>query len=352
MNERERCVNGYDVIQNWCRTRRPDCAFEGRTLADFRRWRDAFRRRYRGCLGAWPEKTPLRATVTAAEDRGDHIRKRVLYDSSSGVTVPAFLLEPKGLSRGERRPAILAAHGHGAGKMDVVGATAELGTKAQLQTAQRLQYAYGLDAVRRGYIVIAPDFMPFGERRPPEEWSRSTRDACNITDLAWQYFGHPLITQNIWDGMRAVDVLLKLPNVDARRIGVIGLSFGGTMATHLLINDRRIRAGVVSGYVSTVRGDALNMRGKGNTCGAQHVPRLLLYGDIADMLGLAAPKPVLFETGRKETCFHFPDMDRACRHVRSIYRAAGYADRIARDIHPNDHQWSGKKAWSWLGKWL
>jgi hypothetical protein len=118
-----------------------------------------------------------------------------------------------------------------------------------------------------------------------------------------------------------------------------------------LINDRRVRAGVVSGYISTVRGDALGKRGKGNTCGAQHVPGLLSYGDIPDMMGLAVPKPVLYEMGRKETCFHYPDMRRAFAHLKRIYNAAEVPDRLAKDVHPHDHRWSGRKAWDWLRQW-
>jgi len=152
--------------------------------------------------------------------------------------------------------------------------------------------------------------------------------------------------------MRAVDVLAAHPRVDPRRLGVIGLSQGGTMSTHLLIADRRLRAGVVSGYISTVRGDALGPRGRGNTCGAQHVPGLLLHGDIPEMLGLACPKPILFEMGRQEGCFHYPDMITAYRRLRRIYAAAGRADCIASDIHPNGHQWSGARAWAWLERWL
>ena len=172
------------------------------------------------------------------------------------------------------------------------------------------------------------------------------------TNLAWQYFGRPLLTQSIFDGMRCVDVLAKHPHVDPRRMGVIGLSQGGTMASHLLINEPRLRAGVVSGYISTLRGDALTMRGCGNTCGAQHVPGLLRHGDLPDMLGLICPKPVLFEMGRQETCFHYPDMTKAYATVEKIYRAAGRSECIARDDHPNGHRWSGAKAWEWLEKWL
>ena len=352
MSAAEPGLTAYDSIQHWARTMKPDCAFEGEGRKDYMAWRRRFQPRYRGCIGPWPAPVPLRLRLRDVADQGDHVRKRVLYDSCAGVTVPAYLLEPKGLGRGEKRPALLAAHGHGAGACDIAGVTRENGSDAAKAKVARLNYEYALEAVRWGYVVIAPDWCPFGERTPPVEWTRASRDACNMTDLAWQYFGRSLLNQNIWDGMRAVDVLWNHPNVDRRRTGVIGLSFGGTMATHMLINDPRLRAGVVSGYISTIRSDALNMRGKGNTCGAQHVPGILRHGDIADMLGLAVPKPVLFEMGRNESCFHYPDMRRAYAHLKRIYEAAGRPECIDHDTHPNGHMWSGKKAWAWLEKWL
>ena len=353
MAKRKRNVNLYDVIEDWTKNWEPDCAFWGTTRPAFLQWQKKFRRHYRRCLGAWPERVALNLAVTRREVKPDHVREKILFDSSAGVTVPAYLLTPKGLGPREKRPGLLAAHGHGNGKNDIVGVTREKGSRKDIRLAKQLNYEYALEAVRRGYVVIAPDWCPFGERTPPDEWVRvPSRDVCNVTDLAWLYFGRPLLTQSIWDGMRAVDVLVGHPNVDRRRIGVIGLSQGGTMASHLLINDRRIRTGVVSGYISTIRGDALNMRGLANTCGAQHVPGLLQHGDIPDMLGLAVPKPILFEMGTAETCLHYPDMQRGYRHLRKIYQAAGAADRIAKDVYPGDHQWNGDSAWPWLERWL
>ena len=349
---KSRPINLYDVLQGWLKTRKPDCAFTGHTRQDFQDWRKAFRQHYRRCLGPWPQKVPSRLKTVERVDRDDHTREKVLFDSSPGVTVPAYVLIPKGLRRGERRPGILASHGHGNGKADVCGVTRESGDPDKIQGLDRLNYEYGLEAVRRGYVVIAPDWCPFGERRPPEWWVRPGRDACNITDLAWQYFGRPLITQSIWDGMRAVDVLVARRDVDPRRVGVLGLSQGGTMTTHLIANDRRLKAAVVSGYISTVRGDALGERGKGNTCGAQHVPGLLLHGDIPDILGLAAPKPVLCEMGEQETCFHFPDMKKAYAHLKRIYCAAGVVGRLDCETFPTNHRWRGNKAWEWLERWL
>lgn len=348
-----RRINAYDVLQGWMEEWKPDCLFDGATAGDYHAWRMEFSHHYRECLGPWPERVPLNVTFGEVQEREDHVRRHLVYDSSPGVSVPAWLLEPKGAKAGEPLPAVLACHGHGGGKDEIVGVSEEEGTEEERERVRQLNYTYAREAARRGYVVIAPDWLPFGERRPPDEWSRVPgRDPCNVVNMGWQYFGRPLITQNVWDGMRAVDVLLECPNVDGSRIGVIGLSYGGTMSTHLLINDERLRVGVVSGYVSTVRGDALNMRGKANTCGAQHVPRLLLHGDIPEMLGLAVPKPVLFEMGEQETCFHYPDMAEAYARLQRIYDAAGVGDRIKKDVFPRDHSWSGKKAWQWLESWL
>ena len=345
-------VNAYDIVQEWCRRVKPDCAFAGATKADFQKWRARFARHYRRCLGRWPGRVPPpRMRVLERVERDGYTREKIIFDSSPGVSVPAYLLIPEGIRPGERRPGILAAHGHGAGKASICGVTREQEPDPRVR-ARMVNNEYAVHAVKRGYVVIAPDWIPFGARRPPEWWTRERRDACDMSSMALQYFGRTLLAQNVWDGMRAVDVLREHPNVDPDRIGVIGLSYGGTMATHLLINDRRIKAGVVSGYVSTVRGDALGPRGKGNTCGAQYVPGLLLHGDIPDMLGLAVPKPVLFEMGKRETTFHFPDMIKAYRHLARIYRAAGAADRIGRDAFNGDHRWNGRRAWDWLARWL
>lgn len=343
-----RSVNFYDTVQWWTKHLRPDTAFTGSTKAGFRKWRRTFLPHYRGMLGPWPEAAKPNVEVTRTERLPGFTRTRIMFNSSPGVTVPAFLLEPAGLRKGEKRPGILAAHGHGNGKADICGTLLRGSPKSHLDWVRSLNYDYAVQAVKRGYIVIAPDWIPFGERKPPVWWYRSYRDVCDIANHAAMYFGRTLLAQNVWDGMRAVDILERHPNIDPQRLGVIGLSYGGTMATHLLVNDPRLKAGVVAGYISTVRGDALNRRGKGNTCGAQVVPHLLVHGDIPEMLGLACPKPVLCEIGTREDCFHYPDMVKAFRTAKRIWTAAGVPERLDADIFSGKHMWSGRKAWAFL----
>jgi len=341
-------VNAYDSVQAMARLVQPELAFSGSTAADYAAWRCRVQAAYSTLLGPWPEPVLPQLEVTEEVDCGDHVRVKLYYDSSPGVAVPAYLLVPKGVAPGEKRPGILAAHGHGQGKSDIVG----LGGEEREAFIAQLNYDYARQAVRRGYVVIAPDWLPFGERCPSIEWSRQGRDPCNVVGMCWQYFGRTLLAQNVWDGMRAVDILAARPEVDANRLAVLGLSYGGTMTTHLAINDPRLRVAVISGYLSTVRGDAITMRGKGNFCGSQHVPHLLRFGDIPEMAGLIAPKPLFIEAGLRDDCFEISDARQAYARLAAIYSAAGCADRLGREEFPGEHAWHGVGAWAWLERWL
>jgi dienelactone hydrolase len=170
--------------------------------------------------------------------------------------------------------------------------------------------------------------------------------------MASGYLGYHLLALQIWDGMRTVDYLQSRPEVDPDRLGVAGLSFGGTMTTYLAALEPRLKVACISGYLSTVKGDAMGMRGLGNFCGAQYMPGLLTLGDIPDVAGLIAPKPLLIEMGEQDTCFVIDDMRAAYAHLERIYAAAGASDRLDADIHPGPHAWSGRKAFDWFARWL
>ena len=331
-------VNAYDAVQAMAVSIGPDLAFSGSTVADYQAWRQSFLAAYGACLGPWPQPAHPETEIAESVDCGSHTRLRLYFNSTPNVTASAYVLVPTNIAPGERRPGVLACHGHGNGKDDVVGLNPD-------SHARRVDHA--LQAVERGYVVMVPDWLPFGERRPPKEWWQGC-DCCNVTGLAWQYFGYTLQAQNVWDGMRALDVLIARPDVDAERLAVLGSSYGGTMALHLAVNDPRLKAAAVSCYLSTVREDAITTRGQSNFCGAQHVPGLLLHGDIAEMAGLIAPKPLLIIAGQRDDCFIVEDVRRAYSRLARIYAAAGCADRLEYNEHDGPHGWRGDYAWPWL----
>ena len=342
-------INVRDSINAMLKTK-PKMSFNGSTKDDWKLWRKTFRRQLLKNLGRFPDRVPLNPEILETSEEDGYRRERVVFDSERFASVPAYVFVPNDLKSGEKRPGILAAHGHGRGKIDVAGIASS--EKEYRQFILPLNYDYARKFARKGYVVIAPDWRCFGEREPDHGWIRDNRDKCNVSYLAYGYFGYHMLTLNIWDGMRTLDYLQSRPEVDPRRIGMVGLSFGGTMTTYLSALDRRIKAAVVSGYVSTVRGDALTDRGKGNTCGSQYSPGLLRYGDIADVAGLIAPRPLLVEMGEKDTCFVIDDARKAYRRLSRIYSAAGVKQKLDKDIFPGTHAFSGAKAFDWFAKWL
>jgi dienelactone hydrolase len=340
-------LSPFDAVMAMIADATPRLRCEAATREQWQTWRIAFEAALRANLGKTPQPVPLNAEVTERVDCGDHWRERVLFDTTAWDTVPAYVLVPKDLAPGERRPGVLAAHGHGPGKSDLVGSD-----PAREERVLANNDDYARQFVRRGYVVVAPDWRGFGERQSPAQWVRSGRDRCNVNYMAYGYFGYHLLTLQIWDGMRTLDYLASRPEVIPDRIGCVGLSFGGTMTTYLAALDSRVRVACISGYISTVAGDAMTLRGNGNFCGAQYSPGLLDIGDIPDVACLIAPRPLLVEMGAGDTCFVIEDAQAAYSRVERLYRAIGAGDKIAADVFDGGHRFSGAMAFDWFARWL
>ena len=166
---------------------------------------------------------------------------------------------------------------------------------------------------------------------------RPGRDGCNVAYLALGYFGYQLMQLNISDGQRCLDYLQSLPEVDERRLGCMGCSFGGTMTTYISALDQRVKAAVIVCYLSTLT-DALNDRGRGNTCGSQFMFGLRKAGDIADVAGLIAPRACMVQIGSDDMCFIESDALAAFRQLENIYTASGQRERLVLDHFQGEHE--------------
>ena len=343
------------TIEQYClarlKSRKPLLPFPFSAPKNHPAWRRKFRAALWREFGEMPRKVPLRPRVIERKDMGEYIREKVILQTERFMSMPAWVLIPKKSTlraKNGRLPAILAAHGHGFGKDPIVGETQ--GNPDIAKQLEHLNYDYAREAALRGYFVIAPDWREFGERADRQEWIRAGRDRCNVAGLAVEYFGVHLLGLDVWDGMRGIDYLQSRSEVDPKRIGCLGLSFGGTMTTYLTAFDDRIRVACISGYVSTL-GNAIGPR-LGNFCGSQAMPGLLKYGDIPDVVLLAAPRPLCIEIGLREDCFQASDMLKAARYVQRGYKAIKAADRVIVDAFEGKHQWSGRKSWDWFERWL
>ena len=94
--------------------------------------------------------TPSNPRITETVQCEGYRRQRVEIDTEPGVTMPLYVLIPDGLTG--TAPGLLAPHGHGsAGKLAVAGIRGL--HPAVDETIVKHNYAYGVQAVRRGWPV-------------------------------------------------------------------------------------------------------------------------------------------------------------------------------------------------------
>jgi len=346
---KQRLLAGYDMIR--ARFERAPRRLAYVAGASFEDWRVRFKQKVLELIGPFPEAVPLRTEVVEEETINDFveagiqpfIQSKIVYDTEPFGSCVAQLLVPGGIKHGERRPAVLCAHGHGSGKHQMIGFDQSTWQPKNGSPPGAPNYeAAAVHLVKLGYVVIAPDWRAFGERALDPEYTRKGRDPCNVLHMSFGYFGFTLLGLNVWDAMRSIDVLQSMPQVDPGRIGMVGKSYGGTMTTYTTALDDRIKAACISGYLSSLD-DAMSRRGLGNYCGAQYLPGLLEWGDIPDVVGLIAPRPLLIEAGNRDDCFVFPDTTKAYERLAEIYKAAGHPDRLDRDVADVEHEFIFKK---------
>jgi dienelactone hydrolase len=283
-----------------------------------------------------PDPMPLNVELVEAVDCGPYTREKVVYDSERHMAVPAYLLVPRERSR--PGPAILAQHGHGPGKTEVCGiAPGEDGGTSN-------DYAHQLAV--RGYVVLAPDLRTFGERA---DWNPPNIYACDYENMHASMLGRSLLAQDMWDLARGLDLLCDHPLVDPERIGMVGLSQGGTCTLFLAAWDVRIKAAVVSGYFNrwiTCASIPWNM------CGSQVLPGIATALGHVDLGALVAPRSLLIETGTEDKIFPVDAAREEFGRLAEIYRRLGVADRLQHDVFDGPHRWHGVEAYPFLERRL
>ncbi len=89
-----------------------------------------------------------------------------------------------------------------------------------------------------------------------------------------------------------------------------------------------------------------------NFCGVQYLPGIYVHGDVADIAGLIAPRPLLIESGIYDAGFPIEASLAAHDHLRRIYRAAGAEDKLHVDVFSGGHQFHGPSARDFFDAYL
>jgi len=281
------------------------------------------------------------------------IKQRVIFDVEAGLAATGYVFRPEAASG--KLPAILCCHGHGEFGKDGVMGNREKADRGLRESILRHNYDYGVQMAKAGFVTMAIDWRGFGERDDRKKphfhdlTNSENGDLCNVHYLRASLLGRTVLGMDVHDGMCAVDYLSGLEFVDARRMGVMGLSFGGTMTTWLALCDDRLKAADIICFSDRFSDFAIR---DNNACGSQVSPGLFDLCDVPDLQGLIAPRAVLVEIGTHDDCFLLDSALSCWREVEKIFEAAGVRDRLELDLFEGGHRWGGSKSVAFFRRWL
>lgn len=319
------------------------------TLEEWKRERIQYERAFRELIGPWPsERPPLQSRVIERKEFAKFTRYKVSFrslpsDAEYASEIRAWLFIPRGPK--PPRPAIVVLH-----QTVPQGKDEPAGVRVTLPwMAHALYYA------ERGYVTLAPDAIGYGERTAGGT-ARTGFELADAAPILDRYPAMTLLGLMLYDVTRCLDYLETCPEVDPKRIGVLGHSQGGVLVNCVLGLEPRFRVGVASCGYGLFRTDQLfpdRWAGKNSA----YLPRLTLYAnrpndlplDFLHIMALAAPRPHLVQTCLGDTIWTKPAVaDNAfvmkeLKRVRSFYGKEAEASFVS--IEPGggdrskDHGW-------------
>ena len=185
--------------------------------AAFEAWRTATRRHLSAITGiASMRLSDPQPVVTESVTCDGYVRQRMEIHTEPDVVMPFYVLLPDDLQPGERRPVVIAPHGHGSGGKNMTAGRRDI--PAVADALDRYNGAYAEHFAQAGLIVLAPDARAFGERREPvgqmNDEDSFMKSTCTPLNHAAISLGQSLTGMWTWDLMRLVDYVQTRDDCD------------------------------------------------------------------------------------------------------------------------------------------
>jgi dienelactone hydrolase len=315
------------------------------------------------------------AEVIRREDRGDYVQEYLTFQTTPDLRVPAYVLIPKKATL--PAPGIVALHCHGGfyvcGKDKLVEVDNEHPALSDYKQGLYQGKSIASELARRGYVVIVIDAFYWGERRMLlDEDPPAYRDSQRMTKAEVADFnrrsqqGEQLVARSLfaagvtwpgvllWDDLRTVDYLASRPEVDAQRLGCVGLSLGGYRSFLLAALDPRIKVAVDVGWMTSFASQI--RRHIVHTIGLTfHIAGLYRDLDLPDLAALTAPRSLLVINGAKDSLFALEGVRAAFDKIAACFHKAGASDRQRCRMYDAPHEFNRQmqdEAYAWIAQSL
>lgn len=321
-------------------------AFRASTLDEARAWQVSTRQALATTLGlARFERSHNEVTLIRSVDKGDFVRHKYVMRTGPHTLMPFYLLLPKNING--PLPTMVAFAGHGYGVADIVGLW-EDGSERTHGSGYHNDFAVAL--CRQGFAVAAPEISCFGERQTDFGYLDTVNgqpvpgSTCTHTAMLAFHLGLSVPSMRVHDALCLVDYLETRSDLDIQRLGAMGISGGGMHTLFSMCIDERYKAGMISGYFSSFKESILAM----HHCACNFVPGLAAFGEMHDLVGLVAPRPLFFEAGTRDPIFPINAVRTGVSQARRVYSVFGASQQIVLNTFEGRHEVHGGPAYPWL----
>jgi len=337
----------------------------------------------RECLGfCHAEENPWEIKIECEWEKDGLVGQEISWSVGFGPRTHAYVLKPANASG--PLPGIIALHDHSDfkyyGKEKIADGPEE--TPPIITDFRQIPYggrAYANALAQKGFVVLVHDVFLWGSRRFPLETMlemmgskttdllRSHPISSTISDEIERYnvsayfhehwiskycniLGASLAGVVSFEDRVALNYLLSRPDVEAQRVGCIGLSGGGNRAALLSATHEGIRATVIVGLMTTYQ--ALLDHNMSHTWmlfpfgWARH-------GDWPDIAACRAPSPLLVQYDLQDHLFTETGMHDAHARLQDHYARVGKPNAYIGQFYPGPHKFDLEMqlaAFDWLKK--
>jgi dienelactone hydrolase len=286
-------------------------------------------------IGKLPEPTtPLEPRTRQVYDEKTWTGHEVVLDCYADVFAYGILLLPKDLKPGERRPVVVCQHGLEGTPRDTI------------DVEKRPVYNhFSRRLVELGYIVYAPQNPYYGRNE-----FRQLQRKANPLKLSLFSF---IIRQH----QRTIDWLETLPNVDPKKIGFYGLSYGGKTAVRVPAVEKRYCLSICSGDFNEWVGKnvSVDLDRSYMWTGEYEMYEFDLGNtfNYAEMAHLIAPRPFMVERGHDDGVGTDEMVAYEYAKVRYLYaNKLKVPERTTVEFFPGGHQINARGTFEFLKRQL
>lgn len=320
---------GANYLVEMARWWKPDFS----SLAAYERSVAPNRARFLEMLGGWRwPRVDLNPRKFRLGETAEYFIDRVFLRAFYGVEAYGIMLTPRGTGPFQ---AVICQHGFYGSPETVCGLVAE----------PDIYHQFGATVARRGYVVFAPRVMNSAESR-------------RLLYRKAMLVGERLLGLEMFKISRIVDFLQSLDHVISDKIGIYGLSMGGTTALSAAAADPRLAAAVVSGNFNHRVRKMISKSAEGRYSYIESeeddkfFPRWLVEFSDAEVASLICPRPTFIEASTRDGAVRLDDAKIEFARLRQVYERLGIPERAEMGVFEGVHEIRGVESLAFLDRWL